>query len=169
MHKKFISTVASALIVAAVAGCAANSPVRTWKPSRADAAPSDQAIARCEYETTSATQTPDYTVASIWRGVDQKQRRFDLMVLCMRVQGYEASTVSEGIGPQSEATWKQLEKDWADARAERSQARDMLLANPKGTNSEYLRQRIQQLNTEVRNLEIKLSYNLSPPVDPNVD
>jgi len=87
----------------------------------------------------------------------------------MRVQGYEASTVSEGIGPQTEATWKQLEKDWADAREERSQAREMLLANPKGTNSGYLRQRIQQLNTEVRNLEVKLSYNLSPPVDPNVD
>ena len=164
MRDILIKSVIGVALTSILIGCATDPPILSWKAVRDDATPMVSAVDRCQYETASATQVPDYSVGAMLRDVDQKQRRFDLMVLCMRAQGYEASTVSEGIGPQSQATWKQLEKDLTDAKQERAQAREMLVANPSRPNAAYLSQRIHQLNAEVRSLEIKLSYSLTPPV-----
>ncbi|MFT4190862.1 MAG: hypothetical protein QM617_04965 [Comamonas sp.] len=147
-----------------LAGCAVNQPVLTWTPTRDDATPVDRAVDRCQYETTSATQTPDYSVGYWLQGIDQKQRRNNLMILCMRAQGYAAKAVSEGVGPQSKATWKRWEDEWAAAKEERALIRSQLVANPTGPDAAQMSDRIRQLNAQVRELERRLSYSPSRPV-----
>jgi len=154
-----------------VGACAYDPPVMTWRATRDDAAPLDRARERCEYESTAATQAPDYSFRSaLGQEIDRNSRRTDLMRLCMRVQGYELRPLNrEGIGPQTQDKWAALEQAWTDARNERARVRAQLVANPTGPDAERQSERIQQLNTEVRSLERQLSYNLSPPVssDPN--
>ncbi|WP_343590148.1 hypothetical protein [Paracidovorax wautersii] len=161
LSRQWSACIAAALIT----GCAANAPVRTWKPFRDDAAPLDRAMDRCEYESTAATQQPNYSVGYWVRDIDQQNRRSELMNLCMRAQGYTPSTVAEGIGPQSPATWAKMEADWAAARKERATLRARLDSAPAGTDTEQMSERIRQLNSQVRMLERQLSYSLTPPVD----
>lgn len=163
---------AIALIGACVlAGCAAQPQVEMeWAAQRADAAPFGVARDRCAYESTAATQTPDYSFRSaLGQSMDQQRRRDELFVLCMRAQGYAQQIKRSEALKAQDAQWAELERQWEAARAERVKARADLTANPAGPNAAELSERIRQLNLTVRALERKLSYAPSAAVstDPN--
>jgi len=135
----------------------------------------EQAIVRCDYESTAATQAPDYSYRSVFaQAIDQAQRRNDLQLKCMRAQGYAREvvrTVDSGRSQSPAVDWKALEDDLDASKKQRATARQRLTANPDGPDSPKLVDEIDGLNAKVRDLERKLSYARTPPVstDPHVE
>ncbi|WP_153012819.1 hypothetical protein [Pseudacidovorax intermedius] len=144
----------------ALAGCAAQPQVEMeWAAQRADAAPFGVSRDRCAYESTAATQAPDYSYRSaLGQSLDQQRRRDELFVLCMRAQGYAQQIKRSDALKAQDAHWAELERQWEVARSDRIKARADLTANPNGPNAAELSERIRQLNLTVRSLERRLSY-----------
>lgn len=79
-----------AAAAALITGCAAQQPLvwdRVW-PGDADLS---QDLARCDYESTAATQATDYSFRSgLGQELDRAIRKRDLGMLCMKSKGWAA-------------------------------------------------------------------------------
>lgn len=152
---------ASAAAVAVLSACA---PLQTeWVRARVDAPDLQQSLAKCQYETTAATQGTDYSFRSvIGQELDRASRRNELMTLCMRAQGFTQRVHSGG------ARWfanrDDLKMRWAEADAVRSGLRTNLTANPTAPDAAQKSARIAELNQRVAELEKQLDLDPSQAV-----
>lgn len=74
--------------LAALAGCATQQPM-IFDKEGATQAEYDQAWARCDYETSAATQGTDYSFNTILgQELDRAMRKRDLIVKCMAAHGF---------------------------------------------------------------------------------
>lgn len=79
------AALAAALLVA---GCAAPQPM-IFDKAGATQADYDRSWARCDYETSAATQGTDYTFGTIiGQELDRAMRKRDLIVKCMGAEGF---------------------------------------------------------------------------------
>src|SRR5439155_13905673 len=100
------------IVVAILAGCAAPGQF-AWVPLPGTTVSYDRAEARCDYETSAATQTTDYSFrSSLGRELDRALRKRDLTDKCMRAQGFQKVDVSVSNAPAADPRWKILEDDW---------------------------------------------------------
>lgn len=84
------------VIIAAVAlaGCATQ-PAWQWVKPGATQADFDQHKAQCDYETSAATQTTDYSLrSSFGQELDRSMRQRDLMTKCMVAKGYRQEPIA---------------------------------------------------------------------------
>lgn len=88
------------------------------------------------------------------------------MEKCMLAQGFRKVSVNQVAKPtQADARWKVLEDDW-DASVARRQAlsTDPALRGADSVRSEEIKEEIRALNNRIRELERRLSYAPSQPV-----
>jgi len=79
--------------VISLVGCAAREPMQ-WTKVRGDAQDLVQVTARCDYETTAATQGTDYSFrSSFGQELDRAIRKRDLEQRCMLANGYALQPV----------------------------------------------------------------------------
>ncbi|WP_295986396.1 hypothetical protein [uncultured Variovorax sp.] len=143
-------------------GCAG--PGYSWVPMPGNSGSLAQSEARCDYETSAATQATDYSLrTSFGQELDRAIRKNDLYEKCMRAQGFQKMSSASNI-PPADPRWKVLEDDWSALIARRQQAREQLTREPNSPAAEDLRGEIQSLNVRIRDLERKLSYAPSNPV-----
>lgn len=153
---------ASAAVTIMLVGCAGAG--YTWVPMPGNSGSFAQADARCDYETSAATQGTDYRYRTVLgQELDRALRKNDLYDKCMRVQGFQKVSNSFSQTPVN-PKWKILEDDWAASKERREQLRAQLTSNPTAPDAEDMRAEIQSLNVRVRELERKLSYAPSQPV-----
>lgn len=152
------------LVVAILTGCAAPGQF-AWVPLPGTTISYDRAEARCDYETSAATQGTDYTYrTSLGRELDRALRKRDLAEKCMRAQGFRKVDVSAASSPPADPRWKVMEDDWQASRARRQALREQLTANPTAADAAETRSEIRSLNARVSDLERKLSYAPTTPV-----
>lgn len=151
------------IVVALLAGCAAPGQF-AWVPLPGTTISYDRAEARCDYETSAATQGTDYSYrTSLGRELDRALRKRDLTEKCMRAQGFQKIDVSASASPPADPRWKIMEDDWQASRARRQALREQLTANPTAADASDTREEIRSLNARVSELERKLSYAPSAP------
>lgn len=150
-------------VVAILSGCTAPGQY-AWIPLAGTTMSYDRAEARCDYETSAATQGTDYSYrSSLGQELDRALRKRDLTDKCMRAQGFQKVDASVSDAPPADPRWKVLEDDWQVSRERRRALREHLTANPMSTDAAETRAEIQSLNARVADLERKLSYAATAP------
>lgn len=79
-------------MVVMLAACATQQQRVTWNKLGASQAEYDRDIAQCDYETSSATTTPDYGYRTlVGQELDRANRKNGLFTKCMTAKGWTAS------------------------------------------------------------------------------
>lgn len=82
-----------AVVMTAVSGCQSN---KVWVKDGATQTDFEQDKAQCVYESTAATQSPDYGYNTVVvQALDQSMRRDNLAILCMQARGWSLMSQEE--------------------------------------------------------------------------
>lgn len=147
-----------------LAGCAVG-PSYYWSATPGATLSLQQATDRCDYETSAATQSTDYSFrTSFGQELDRAMRKDALMIKCMRAQGFQQVTVSPAKKLEDSPHWKVLESDWEASVARRKVVAEQASTETDPSRREELRDEVKSLNSRIRELEKKLSYAPSAPV-----
>lgn len=152
--------------VLAITGCVTNPPME-WVQTRGGGMDLDQAIARCDYESSAATQGTDYSLrTSFGQELDRAIRKNNLQRQCMAANGYVQRPIRQQVERAPQGPYDELQQ----AKQQRAQIRSALTASPTGENAARWSREIALLNIKVGNLERQLGHALSEPVstDPAV-
>lgn len=148
----------------ALGGCAAG-PSYYWSATAAATLSLQQATDRCDYETSAATQSTDYSFrTSFGQELDRAMRKDALMIKCMRAQGFQQVSIAPGKKLEDSPHWKVLESDWEASIARRKAVAAQASNETDPSKREELKEEVKSLNSRIRDLERKLSYAPSAPV-----
>lgn len=147
-----------------LAGCATQ-PQYTWLPTAGSGVNGAQIEARCDYETSAATQGTDYSFrSSLGQELDRAMRKQSLFEKCMLANGMRKAYAGTPDSKPTDPRWTALEADWEASGQRRRDLHKQLMSNPTGPAAGEMRAEIQSLNVKIRELERKLSYAPSQPV-----
>lgn len=136
-----------------------------WAKIREGGMDLSQAIARCDYEATAATQGTDYSFrTSLGQELDRAIRKNDLERKCMAANGFALVPRRTAEQAASDAKYRELDRQLAQAKENRAKVRAELTAAPAAANAMDLSHQIAQWNLKVRDLETDLGYMKSEPI-----
>lgn len=153
-------------VLIGLSGCGAQQGNLEWAKSRESGMSLSEATARCDYETTAATQGTDYSFrSSLGQELDRAIRKRDLEQKCMAANGFVLVPRRSEEQKASASYYRQLDDQLAEAKKARAQAYDAFRAAPDPAAAAALKPAVISGNARVSNLEEQLGYVKSKPME----
>lgn len=157
-----VKLIALGAVIASVTGCASTRGEMEWIRVGTGGLELSQAEAKCDYETSAATQATDYSLRTVFgQELDRAMRKRDLQQKCLLANGFALIPKRSEAQNESAARYRALDVVLAQAKAARAQAHNAYLASPSPSGKAA----VLRGNEQVRALETDLGYMKSRPIE----